>query len=222
MKLVIPTKIVPIGDRQTVLHDMGFARVQMEILEGEMRHNGLSQGSRTRRAPHGSVVECWSCFDLRQITITAPPRPGGEPKPPRQWCYCNGCIALAKITAVHDITFLDDDPSITEDDLCYDRVDSYPARVKYYGGYPAYDAYVCAGSSYVIFEGIGAIDNMPYCVGDKVLVAPYPHIADAETAIEQFCYQACGPLCFASASSPLISVVILPIDVSIIPWWFEE
>lgn len=218
-KIIIPTKIVMSGDIQTAKADIGFARLQMGILENQMRFRDLQQGSLTRRSANGSVIECWSCFGLRQINITAP---GGKPvrRKKRQFCFCNGCVALGVIAAVHDITFYADDPTTDIDNLCYDRVDDYAQSSSYYCGDIVYDVDVCNEHFFVRFLGVMATDNTPYCIGQQVLVAPFPVSTDSEAFIDQMCYSSCGNMCFAGG--PAITVAILPIDASMIPKWMEH
>lgn len=208
----VPTKIVLIGNQVLAIRTIGYARQLMGIVENLMSFQNLSQYSLTRKTGDGCVVECWSSFGLRQITITAPSK-GGKPKPYKQKCFCTSCVSLGFITKVNSMTFIEGTP-------CYDYVDPIPLKANFYCFDVTYSALVCAGQTYTIFENIKALDNMPYCVGDKVLVIPIISSDDSELFIGPHCYDACGRACFASASSPVIATGIIPIDVESIPKFF--
>lgn len=216
-RVIIPTKVVIAGDVETGRKDYGFAQLQMSILENLMRVRGLTQYGLTRKGPNGSVVEVWAGFGLRQITITAKPvGPVVEKK--TTICWCNGCVALGRVIAVHDIVFVNDGTGIR----CFDKVDSYPELDLYYCAGVVYDVEVCNEHAYVEFLNIVAMDNTPYCVDDQVIIAPVPSSSDAESLIDTICYSTCGAGCFAAIGSPIINVSIVQVDASLLPRWISK
>lgn len=188
-----------------------------------MRFQKLSQGARTVQPFPGYVIECWSCFGLRHIVITTPEF-GQKKKRKTHVCFCNGCLSMARVVAIHDtaIEFNPDDPDIETDNLCYDRVLTYPERSDYYCGNVLYDVAACTGAVYSLFLGIGAIDNTPYCLGDYAFVMPWPHVHEMIEVIDLSCFNLCQPLCFIGGMSPIISVMLLPVDVRRVPLWIEK
>jgi hypothetical protein len=210
-----PRKVVITGDKKAGLALRGTADSQLRILEKQMSHQGLKQGWRTIHPYPGAIIQVWSCFNQRQVEIYVKPH-GGKRGDRERSCYCIGCVAFGQVMAVHDITFLEDMPET----LCYDKVDQYPALLnRFFCSYPLYDVEVCNSQIYVLFENIPAIDNTPYCVGDRILVMPQPDPIqeDSLATVESFCLSTCGETCFLTG--PIISVAILQIDASnIIPW----
>lgn len=209
----VPTKIVFVGNQVLALRTIGYARQLMGIVENLMLFQGLSQYSLTRKLNNGCVVECWSSFGLRQITITAPSKAGGK-KPYKQKCFCTSCVALGYIIQVNNITF-------TEGVPCYDYIDPMPLKNTFYCFDITYSVLVCSGQTYTLFENIKAIDNTPYCKGDKVLVIPIASSETTELFIESRCYEVCGKACFASPSSCIINVSITPLSAKGVPKFFK-
>lgn len=209
----VPTKIVFVGPKHVALRALGYARQLMGVVENLMSFQGLSQYSLTREAPNGCIVECWSGFGLRCITITAK-EDGDAKKKYKQKCFCTSCIALGYITDVKDLTFLAGTP-------CYDFVDPLPLKSKFYCADVLYSVSVCSGQFYTLFENIKAIDNMPYCKGNKVFVIPIASSEDTELLIDTRCHQTCGRACFAAPSSPIINVGILQVNASHMPKMFS-
>lgn len=212
-----------VGNRQSCEALVGSAKREMAILENQMQFQGLQQGSRTVQPFPGHFIECWSCFGMRQITITTPSA-HGQAKSSKYVCFCNGCLAMARVVAIRDadMTFFADNPNIETDNLCYDRVDTYPERQNYYCGNILYDVAVCTGAIYSVFEGVGVLDNTPFCIGDYGFVMPWPHVYEMIDIIDASCFNKCMPLCFAGGLSPIISVMLLPVDVRRMPIWIEQ
>ncbi len=83
----IPRKVVLEGDIGAAKTQIGRATSELNILEQQMKHRNLKQGSRTVRLDKGIVIEVWSCFNLQQVAIHVP---GGEvPSPLERYCWCN-------------------------------------------------------------------------------------------------------------------------------------
>ena len=160
---------------------------------------------------------------MRQITITAPSA-GKKKKRTHTSCFCNGCLAMARVVGLYNstMTFFPDNPNIETDNLCFDRVDVYPEKSAYYCGSILYNVAVCTGGIYSLFEGVGVIDNTPFCIGDYGFVMPWPHIYEMIDVIDASCFNKCMPLCFAGGLSPIISVMLLQVDVRRMPIWIEQ
>lgn len=215
------TRIDYVGDHDLCATLRRRAIVEVGILEKLMRFQGISQDWRTVEVSPGVFIECWSCFGLRQIVITTPTK-GEKKKRSMIKCFCNGCLSLARVLNVRHITFANDNPLDESDNLCIDRVTAYPERSKYFCGYVVYDVEACTGSVYSLFEGIGALDNTPFCVGDYGLVMPWPHIYEMLDVLDTKCFKTCQDACFIAPGSPVISVMLLQVDASKIPIWIAN
>lgn len=221
MSEVISTKISFNGPEKICLAALPFAKQILKDVENLMSFQGLSQYALTRRAPNGCVIECWSCFSIRQIVITHP-WPVPPPKYDKVHCFCTSCIAIGKIKAIKETVFINETECEASDEIyprCIDCIESYPTYDKFFcGDNLLYDVYVCSGPGlFSLFENVRAFDNTPYCVGSKVFVTP---IADSTLIADQIglkCFTNCGKNCFASSSSPVILVGILPISAAALP-----
>jgi len=92
----VPTKVTVSGDVEKGKSYIGLAQSQMNILENQMQFQGLKQSSRTVKYSNGLVIECWSCFSLRQVTVFYP---GGErfQEEKGKLCFCNCHMSVGQV-----------------------------------------------------------------------------------------------------------------------------
>ena len=147
----VPVKIVIHGDERAGRAMIGFAKVQVIILEKQMSKQNLKQGSRTIKPSPGVIIDCWSCFNLQQITITVPS--GVEKKKDDDgYCLCFPCFALGVIESINSVF-------TTEQ-----KEDGY----RYY-----YDVSVCNDSTFILFENqeVKSAAWGIYFIGQYVLIS---------------------------------------------------
>ncbi len=92
-------KIKIVGDVVTGRNFIGFAKKQFNILENNLRISGNQQGARTYKDKStGIVIECYKCFDIKNIQITVPVEYeiSVEQKYLKE-CLCGKCWALVHI-----------------------------------------------------------------------------------------------------------------------------
>lgn len=195
-----PTRLVFLGDRFEAQRHTGRARKEMLILENSMSFQGLKQGARTVRPYPGVVIECWSCFSLRQANIYVE-QVGGADDQPREWreCFCCTCFAIGKILNIYEETT----------SVC-----------RYY------DVEVCQGGlesyRYEIIEGVQAVDAGWYTEGQLVMLGCIP-----SEEVEHCCpdqpldgYEMCG---FAPTGLfPVILPIVLAVGSAYAMWEWRK
>ena len=95
----VSAKIKVHGNEVVAKEFHGFGRSQMNILEGQMAHQGLKQASRIVAANSYVSVECIVCFSLKEINIYVAPEAEEVLLPKPCWC-CGPCIVAGLISAV--------------------------------------------------------------------------------------------------------------------------
>lgn len=178
----VPRTIIISGDQEKGVSLIGFADAQLKILENEMRFQRLKQGHRTVRVDQQSVVECWSCFALQQVTIHVDPA-GGKPKKKREWqCFCNQCLSVGRVLRINNGV-----AGQAEETFCGFAWEIYPERY-YCTEEITYDVELCVnGNLYILAMNSMPTDHTPHCPGDIVLC----HVHQVDTLVDTTAYDLC-------------------------------
>lgn len=129
----------------------------MDILEKQMAHRGLKQSYRTVQPDEDVVVECWSCFSIRECRVHVFPPGSRDVYDGGKECFCSCLFAAGKVVGI----------TVQDPVHGYGDIDV------------RYDVEVCNNrSTYILFKYCRPSDFAEYQPGDWVIVYYNSFVAD--------------------------------------------